>query len=122
MRVESHLKHVFICESVKIFPGINFLPNIMSVIDNPMVKSRFDNGSLKLLDKAEKVEKIKDILGYDAKTLAKTIPELCDVRLLEKIRDADKRPAVVKLAEKRLAILREGEPRSNENGKEVVFK
>lgn len=105
MRVKSILTHVFIVEEFFIMPGLNILPGFERVITNSIVKARIDNGSLELLDKPKANSEAGDMADYQSKMSAKDIPAILDLKLLEKMRDEESRPAVLKAINKQIEKL-----------------
>lgn len=96
-----------------ILPGISFIPNFMNIADNPVVKHRLDAGLIAILDKPKDLVKknIQKISDFDHKTLAKDIPKIYDIKLLDEIKATDARASVQKAVQKQIDLLRDGPPR-----------
>lgn len=92
-------------------PGINFIPEIKNIMDNPLVKAQFDSGKMVLLDDEQGIEPQADYTKYSQKVLLKDIPKIYDVKILDHIKATDYRGAIQSAVDKQIAIVREGEPR-----------
>jgi hypothetical protein len=116
MRVESHLTHVFILENIFIKPGINFFTpeEVERLQSNPISRMRFDSGQIVVHKDPKNLRESNDALDYPEKVLLKDIPKILDVKVLDKIKAMDNRPAILKAVDKQIAILREGGPRKKE--------
>lgn len=113
MKVKSNVAHVFqmIVPQATIVPGINYITDDPAFLKHPHVQARIKAGLLEVLD-----EDVKDVgdAQKDYKSLLKDIPNILDIRVLEKIKETDKRASVLKAVEAQMEKLREGRPKDED--------
>ena len=98
MRLKSNVEHVFRCMGINILPGINYVSN-NKFFKHPAVKARIEEGMFEVEDK--EID-LKEHSSKTAKQLIKDIPEMFDLKLLERIKAKESRATVIEAIDKQI--------------------
>jgi len=105
MKIKSNLLCVYLCEGVKLLPGISYIDNPERFLAHPATKKRIALGQIEILEKKvfkEPVDVEEGGFAYEnmpSKELLKELTNIFDLKVLEKIKKTDTRKTVLEKIE-----------------------
>lgn len=105
MKIKSNLLCVYLCEGVKLLPGISYIDNPEKFLAHPATQKRIALGQIEILEKKisnEPVDVEDGGFAYEnmpSKELLKEITNIFDLNILNRIKKTDTRKTVLEKIE-----------------------
>lgn len=104
LKVKSNATHVFRCSGINILPGVNYIESD-KFATHPSVIARVKAGLLVVEECLP--EQQKDFASITAKDLIKDIKDILDVKVLENIKQNEKRVSVIQAVDAQIALIKQ---------------